>query len=221
MTYLGADFICDFLERLPDSFNRAGGLEDESAGCLLVLELGLGTPVDVTDDFVDGLLQLRASGDLVGSERDALRVLAGDVHGRKGGATANGHRGRRAIAGSGAIDAVGGNRGGLLAPGGRDSSLGARLDGAEGWEGLLRRRVQRRLLGGSRSGIGLLLASSLVAQSSRAIVGRLGRGRRMSDILLVDHVFDGDMVVGVFLHELLRWGQALGGRAGDCFRCHS
>jgi hypothetical protein len=41
VAYLGADFIGDFLESLPDSFNRTGGLEDESSLALLVVELGL------------------------------------------------------------------------------------------------------------------------------------------------------------------------------------
>ncbi|KAI1675973.1 hypothetical protein KJE20_14443 [Pyrenophora tritici-repentis] len=31
----------------------------------------------------------------------------------------------------------------------------------------------------------------------------------MGDILLVDNVLDGDMVVGMFLHELLGWGETL------------
>jgi hypothetical protein len=84
VAYLGADFIGDFLESLPDSFNRTGGLKDESSLALLVVELGLGAPVDIANNLVDGLLQLTTGSDLVGSKRDAFSVLAGDVHGRVG-----------------------------------------------------------------------------------------------------------------------------------------
>lgn len=199
MTYLGADLVGDFLESLPHRFNRTGGLEDESSLALLVVELGLGAPVDIADDLVDGLLQLTAGGDLVGSEGDALGVFAGDVHGREGGATAGSRWGRRA-----AIDAVGGDRGRLLAPGGRDRSLSA-LGGTESREGLLRRRVEGRLLGGR------LLASCLLAE--------LGRG--VGKLILVGDVLDSDMVIfdSMILHEPLRRGQTVV-RGSNLLRCH-
>ena len=210
MAYLGADFIGDFLESLPDSFNRTGGLEDESSLALFVVELGLGAPVDIADNLVDGLLQLTTGSDLVGGERDAFSVLAGDVHGREGGATGGSGLGGRA-----AIDTVGGDSGRLLAPGRSNRRLSARLDGTESREGLLGLSVQSRLLGGSRSVVGLLLAGGLLAERSSGV-----GGRSMGEFVLVGDVLDGDMVVGMFLHKLLRRGQALGGRASNCFRCH-
>lgn len=207
MTYLRADFISDFLESLPHRFDRTSGLEDESSLALLVVKLGLGAPVDIADDLVDGLLQLTARGDLVGSEGDALGVFSGDVHGREGGATAGSRWGRARRA---AIDAVGGDRGRLLAPGGRDRSLSA-LGGTESWEGLLRRCVESRLLGVP----GLLLASGFLAERSRAI------GRGVSKIILVGDVLDSDMVIfySMIVHEPLRRGQTVV-RGSNCFRCH-
>jgi hypothetical protein len=202
---------------LPHRFNRTGGLEDKCSLTLLVVELGLGAPVDIADNLIDGLLQLTTRSDLVGSERNALRVLAGDVHGWESRAT-GGNRLGRAICR--AIGAVGGDRRRLLAPGRRNGSLSSRLDGAESREGLLGLSVERGLLRGGRRVLGLLLASSLLAERSSGIGIRLGGGRRMGEVLLVGHVLDSDMVVGMFLHKLLRRGQTLGGRASDCFRCH-
>jgi hypothetical protein len=41
----------------------------------------------------------------------------------------------------------------------------------------------------------------------------------MSKVLLVRDVLDSDVVL-VLLHQLLGWGEALSGRAGNWFGCH-
>jgi hypothetical protein len=217
MTYLGANLICDLLESLPHSLDRAGRFEDDSSTrSRFVLELSLGALVDVTDDFIHGLLELRARSELVGRKGDAFRVLARNVHAWKSRTATDGQRG--AIASCIAIGAVGDDRSGLLTPGGRDRSLSTGLNRTKSWEGLLRRGVQGRLLG-SRGIIRLLLAGSLLAQ--RRIRGRVGRGRGrgMSDVFLIRDVLDSDVMI-MLLHQLLGWGKTLSGRAGDCFGCH-
>jgi hypothetical protein len=169
--YLGADLVGNLLESLPHRLDRTSGLKDDSsAGARLELELGLGAPVDVADDVVDGLLELLARSELVGREGDALRVLAGDVHRGESRATADGQSSRGTIGSGIAVDTVGGDGSRLLAPGGRDRSLGTGLAGAESWEGLLRGRVQGRLLRG-RSVFHLLLAGGLLAQGRRLRLG--------------------------------------------------
>jgi hypothetical protein len=42
----------------------------------------------------------------------------------------------------------------------------------------------------------------------------------MGELVLIFHILHSDVVVGVLLHQLLRWGEALGGSAGSCFGCH-
>jgi hypothetical protein len=140
-------------------------------------------------------------------------VLSGDVH--AGQSRAATHRRRGTVAGGVAIRAVGSDSSRLLAPGGRDS-LSTGLDRAKSWEGLLGRGVKGRLLR-RRSIVGLLLASSLLAQRR---IGRLGgRGCGMGEVFLIRNVLDSDVVV-VLLHQLLCWGKSLRGRAGGCFGRH-
>jgi hypothetical protein len=203
---------------LTSRLDGTSGLKEDATRTLLVLDLGLGAPVDVADDVVDRLLHLGTRRELVEGKVDALLVLARDVHGRQGRATGTRSRGVGSIVGwRAAIDAVGGDRGRLLAPGGCDRSLSARLDGTKGWEGLLRRSVQSRLLGRGRSILGLLLAGRLVAEGSRGI----SRGSRVSELVLVGNVLHSDVVVVLLLlHEPLRRGEAIRGRAGDDFGCH-
>lgn len=143
-------------------------------GSSLLLEPSLGAPVDIADDLGNGLLELLAWRQLRGRERDALGVLAGKIHGcNRGAADSRAGGSRSAGVAVGAIG-VGRDGNGLLAPGG-DRSLRARLDGTESREGLLRLGVEGRLLGGRGWLLGLLLASSLLAQRGIGR-GRLGRG---------------------------------------------
>lgn len=220
MAYFGADLVGNFLERLPDSIDRTSSFEnDGSSRSRLVLELSLGALVDVTDEVVDRSLELLARSELMGCKGDALAVLSRNAHDRQCRAATNRLRtgGRRGtIAGSVTIDAVGGSNGRLLAPGRSNRNLSTGLDGTESREGLLRRGVEGGLLGRRRT-ISLLLASGLLAE--RRI--RLGGGRRrMGDVFLIGDVLDGDMVIFVLLHQLLRRGETLGSRAGGCFGCH-
>jgi hypothetical protein len=212
IAYLASDFVGNLLKRLPHRLDGTSGLEDDlTVGASLLLEPSLGAPVDVADDLTHGLLKLLTRRQLGGGEGDALGVLAGEVHSGDGRAADGRARGGRSTRVG--IAAVGrGHAGRLLAPG-RDSSLGARLDRPKSREGLLGLGVERRLLRGGSGLFSLLLAGGLLAHG--------GRGR-VCNVLLVDHILDGDVVVvvRVLLHQLLRRGETLGGRAGSCFGCH-
>src|SRR5690242_1625250 len=181
-TYFASDLVGNFLERLPHSVHRTGGLEDDlSMGAGLLLESSLGAPVDVADDLANRLLELLAGRQLRSRERDALGVLSGEIHGCDSWAANS--RTRRGGCARGAIGTIGRrDSSGLLAPG-RDRSLSARLDRTESWEGFLRLCVQGGLLGSSNRLLGLLLAGSLLAQ--RSVRGGGSRRGRVCDILLI------------------------------------
>ena len=62
-TDLQSNIVGNILERLADSIDGTSSFEDDTAtGTSLPLELGLGAPVNVTNELVHGLLELLARG---------------------------------------------------------------------------------------------------------------------------------------------------------------